>query len=231
MAYSVHVAKVGGARATYRALRRELPAVSGLRHADAGFMVDLGGPLNRPPAVHAGQVAMLAWWESDDALEAFLSSPGLGGAFAKGWHARVEPLRVYNSWTSLPELPADEVDAGPDEPMIAVTIARTRYSQLPRFLSASKKAEILALESEAFVWGTALVRLPRTLATLTVWQSVAAMRDYALGRAGADHMNAIKEQRRKDFHLESAFIRLRPLSEHGTIDGLAPVASASSLTN
>ena len=227
MAYSVHVADVDGIGETWTLLRGRLSAVAGLRHADPGFTVDLGGPMSRPPPVHLKRIAMLAWWESQDALDGFLSSDRLGERFAAGWHARVKPLRVYNAWTPLPQLPAEELESDPDEPMVAVTIANTRFSQLPRFLRTSKKAENLAIESEALVWGTAVVRLPRTLATLTVWRSAGAMRDYAMGRAGTEHLDAIKEQRREDFHHESAFIRLRPLSERGTIDGTAPIAVAA----
>ena len=226
MTYSVHVADVDGVRETWRALRGRLADVGGLRNADVGFTVDMGGPMSKPPTLHVKRLAMLAWWEGDDALDAFLSSPGLGQRFENGWHARVEPLRVYNSWTSLPELPAEEIEGDPDEPMLAVTIAHTRLSHLPRFLKTSNPAENLAVESSPMIWGAAFVRLPRTFATLTVWRTLGEMRDYAMGRAGRDHLKAIKEQHRNDFHRESAFIRLRPLSEHGTVDGVALVAEA-----
>jgi hypothetical protein len=33
------------------------------------------------------------------------------------------------------------------------------------------------------------------------------------------HKFAMAEQRRKDFHHESAFMRFRPISEHGTWQG------------
>lgn len=66
------------------------------------------------------------------------------------------------------------------------------------------------------------------MATVSVWSSDEAAAAYAYGDPGAGHPRAITEQRRKDFHHESAFIRYAPLAITGSVRGMSTTPGAGS---
>jgi hypothetical protein len=72
--------------------------------------------------------------------------------------------------------------------------------------------------ADGFVWGTAAAR-PPFVATVSLWRSDAAAAAYAYADAEAGHPQAIRKQREKDFHHESAFIRFAPVRLAGTLPG------------
>jgi hypothetical protein len=45
------------------------------------------------------------------------------------------------------------------------------------------------------------------------------------------HAVAMAEQRRKDFHVESTFMRFRPLSEHGAWQGRTGIVPSTAQTD
>jgi len=113
----------------------------------------------------------------------------------------------------------------PDEPAAVLTLGRPRLLRFPRFVRTSRPAEKLAAEHPALVAGTAMARMPRFVATFSLWRTVAEMRDYSLGRPDQRHVNAIKADRRKTFHHQEAFVRFRPYASRGTWKGRDPLAA------
>lgn len=93
----------------------------------------------------------------------------------------------------------------------------------PRFLRWGKPVERLVAGHPAAVFSTAALRPPRTFSTFSIWRTVREMTEMVHGHSDVPeaetHAVAMVEQRRKDFHYESAFMRFRPLSEHGTWQG------------
>lgn len=71
---------------------------------------------------------MLARCESEDAIDRFFESTLLGRKLADGWHVRLGPLRA--TFNALSDLPADIGPIGPDEPVVAFTLARMKLPQL-----------------------------------------------------------------------------------------------------
>ena len=76
------------------------------------------------------------------------------------------------------------------------------------------------------VASTGLARLarPRLVSTFSIWRSAAAMREYAFGRDGS-HQAAVRADRARPFHHESAFVRFRPYASQGSVDGRDPLAT------
>lgn len=228
MTYSLHIADVGAATAM-GALRRKAPdAAVGLRYADTTWVFPIGNAPLRPPPINPGRVCMFARWASADALEEFLASHPFGSRLRRGWHITMEPLRVHGHWPPLPDLPRKGLPTEDEEPIVVVTIGRTMLSQLPRFLKTSNPAEKAAVDSPATTFTSGILRLPNLIGTISIWRTLQETRQYAVGHTDPAHLNAIREQRRKEFHHESAFIRFRPLAEHGQLDGHLPVAAARS---
>jgi hypothetical protein len=105
-----------------------------------------------------------------------------------------------------------------------LTIGRLRLSQAPRFLRASAAAERLAVRDRSMLRGTGLARPPGLVATFSLWHTTREMRAYASGRAGPEHLAAVKAHAKRPVHHASAFIRFRPYGAEGEWDGENPLA-------
>jgi hypothetical protein len=198
--------------------------VPGLLYGDLMTTAPLGGPLL--PAPHFGQVGLLAAWEDDTALDRFLGSHPVAKRLARGWHARLRPTRASGAWSDLPGLEDVNVAMDDDEPVAVITLGRLKLTQAIRFLRTNQPAADLAAHDPSGLAMTALARPPRLVATLSLWETVTAMKAYAYGRGDDAHLRAIKAQRAKTFHHESIFIRFRPYAAHGTWNGREPLSEA-----
>jgi hypothetical protein len=220
---SVHLADVGRLR-VQRMLFRPVDAaqVTGMTYAETVFAADLG---NRLPLPHPGRVGLIACWEDDAALDRFLAGHHFAKHLANGWHVRLEPLHRFGSWAGMNEMPMSDSPAADDEPVVALTLGRLRRLRTRAFLKAARPTERDAVENPAVAAVTGFGRLarPGLVATFTIWRSLAAMREYAFSPNGS-HQAAVKVDRAKPFHSESAFIRFRPYASHGLWDGRDPVA-------
>lgn len=222
MILSFHLAEPGPRRAL-AALRRppRPPELPGLQYAETAITAPLGGgPL---PSPRPGRVAMIAGWEDEAALDRFATSHRLAPTFARGWELRAEPLRVSGHWPELPGLPARPLPVDDREPVVALTLGRLRLARAIPFLRSSVPAEAEAVADGALLASTGLARPPRLVSTFSVWRSMAAMREYAYGKAGA-HQAAVRADRARPFHHASAFVRLRPLGSRGSWEGRDPLA-------
>ncbi|MBV9795564.1 MAG: spheroidene monooxygenase [Actinobacteria bacterium] len=220
MIASVHLAAAGSAM-VIRALRRPPAARSqpGLRWAATMLTAPLSRSLVAKPDLH--RIARLAFWDDEQALDAFLASPA-AAPLAGGWHVRLAPVRASGDWPGLTDQPmGDPVDG----PAVAVTLGRLRLSQTGRFLRASARAEAAALDAPGLLWGLALA-CPPLVATCSAWRDTSALAAYAYRARG--HADAVAAQQRRPFHQRSAFIRFRPYDSTGALEaGPAPSAAVS----
>jgi hypothetical protein len=224
MIVSVHLADVGPLRAQRLLLGGPRPqAVAGMTSAETALTAPLGERLPRP---NLGRIGLIAAWEDEDAVGRFLDSDPHGRLLAHGWHARLQPLRCFGSWSAMPGLPKKELPVEDDEPVVALTLGRLRFLRARPFLSSGAPAERDAVADPAVIASTGFARpaMPRLVSTFSIWRSAAAMREYAFGKAGS-HQAAVRADRARPFHHESAFVRFRPLASHGSWDGRDPLAA------
>lgn len=221
--HSFHLAEVPrriGARALVRPPGASTP---GLDHAECLSLMRLGAPTVSPDRLQLRRLAVFAQWRDEAGLEAFLARDTLGRELARGWHVRLQFLRRWSTLAALPGLPVRAGEWTQDEPVVAVTLARLRLRELPRFLRHGKPVERLVRDDPGVTLALAAVRPPGTISTFSVWRSVQQMEDMVHGRSRvADpsrHATAMVERERRDFHREFATYRFRPLSEHGTWEG------------
>ncbi|MEZ5376772.1 MAG: hypothetical protein R2733_09705 [Acidimicrobiales bacterium] len=186
-------------------------------------MMDLGLPIVSPSRLPMRRLAVFAAWEDEVAVDRFLGQPGLGSVLADGWHVRLELLRRWGHVSGFDERPGDASVDDPDQPVVAVTLAHLQLTQFPRFVRWGKPVEELVRDDPASTLAVAAMRPLRTLATFSVWTSQRAMVDMVGGHREVPeptrHVDAMGEQRRKDFHHEFVALRFRPLGEYGTWDG------------
>jgi len=197
--------------------------VEGLQHAECLVLMRFGAPIVSLDRLQLRRFAMFAQWDDESALDQFLGSHEFGRRLARGWHVRLQYLRRYGAIAALGDLPEKAGSWDPDEPVVAVTIARMKPLELPRFLRWGRPVERMIASHPAAVFSTGTQRPPNTISTFSIWRTVREMTEMVHGRGDGPnahvHQAALAEQRRRDFHYESAFMRFRPLSEHGEWQG------------
>jgi hypothetical protein len=221
---SMHIVDAGLAQMP-RALRRKpLPeTVPGLLYAETTVTARQGGGGRLP--LFPGRFGLIASWEEDGALDDFLRGDHpLAGQLVSGWHTRLEPLRVSGAWPAIPGLPQRQLPVAGDEPVAVLTLGRPRLGRLRPFLRSAGPAEAEVVDAPGRLASIGLARPPRLVSTFSLWRSAAEMRDYSY-RDGGNHMAAVKADRERPFHHESAFIRFRPYASAGSWDGRDPLAA------
>jgi hypothetical protein len=197
--------------------------VPGLVHAECMTAMRLGSGMLSPERLQLRKLSMFAAWESEEAIESFLSSTELGHAIASGWHLRMSFLRRWGSVAEFASLPEETGENDPLAPVAAYTLARMRLPEVPRFIRWGRPVEQLVRDDPESTFGIASIKFPRSVSTFSIWNSQQAMTDMVHGRSRADrperHPDAMQERDRRDFHREFTTLRFRPLSEHGTWEG------------
>jgi hypothetical protein len=221
--YSFHLAEVPRAVGARALLRPPTSSTEGLGHAECLSLMRLGAPVVSPDRLQLRRLAVFAQWRDETALTRFLARDALGQALDKGWHVRLEFVRRWSDIAALPGLPSRAGTWELDEPVVAVTLARMRLPELPRFLHHGRPVERLVRDHPGVTLAVAGLRPPRTISTFSVWHSVRQMVEMVHGRSDvpdpARHAAAMRERERRDFHHEFATYRFRPLSEHGSWEG------------
>jgi hypothetical protein len=225
MFVSVHIVDAGLSRMPTALRHKPHPeAIPGLLYAETTVTAPQGGGGRLP--LYPQRFGLIAAWEDDGALDDFLRSDHpLASLLVGGWHTRLEPLRVSGAWPAIPGLPERRLAVGDDEPVAVLTLGRPRLKRLRPFLRSAGPAEAEVVEAPGLLASIGLARPPRLVSTFSLWGSAAAMRQYSY-RDDGTHMAAVRADRERPFHHESAFIRFRPYASAGSWDGRDPLAAA-----
>jgi hypothetical protein len=201
--------------------------VPGLRRAECMAAMTLGSPIISLARMQLRRLAVFASWESEGDIDAFLTETHLGRSLATGWHVRLEFLRRWGRVSEFGDLPASAGDLDPSAPVVAVTLARLRLTELARFIQWGKPVEEQVRDHPGATLALAGIRPPHTFGTFSVWRSQREMTDMVRGQGstpGAErHAAAMVERKRRDFHDEFTTLRFRALSEHGEWEGRSDI--------
>jgi len=195
----------------------------GLIHAECMTSMTLGSRIFSPSRMLIRQVALFAQWENEEAIDHFLEHDNLGKTLAKGWHTRLIYLRQWGTAKGF-VIPKDahEFD-DPDAPVVAVTLARLKLTEVPRFIRWGRPVEKLVRDHPGTTLALAAIRLPRVVSTFSVWKSRKEMVDMVHGHSSVPqpqrHAQAMKERERKDFHFQFTTLRFKPIAEYGSWNG------------
>jgi len=191
----------------------------GLVHAECMTAMTLGSAIFSPSRMLLSQLVVFAQWENEEAIDRFLANNKLGQILKGGWHTRLLFLR---QWGRVSEFDMPEALPESDEssaPVVAVTLARMRLPEVPRFIRWGRPVEKLVRDHPGTTLSLASIRLPRTVSTFSVWRSQKEMTDMVHGHSRvpqpARHADAMRERDRKDFHFEFTTLRFKPVSESG----------------
>jgi hypothetical protein len=207
-----------------------LPSVAttpGLREARGLVAAPLGG---RPPRPQLGRFGLVAFWDDDEAIDAYLASDDpLTEALAGGWSARLEPLRAVpearGHFPGIPtDLPSGAADGASDAPVAVLTIGLLRRARLLPFLRASRRAEAQVAAADGFLWGTGLANVGQAVvSTFSLWDSSAAAAGFATATSG--HTQAMEADGKETFHRAGSFVRFRPYAVSGELAGRNPLTT------
>ncbi len=191
----------------------------GLIHAECMSAMTLGAGVFSLKRILLRQVAVFAQWENEEAINNFLENNKLGKTLAKGWHTRLTFLRQWGK-ISVFDIPKENIEiSGENTPVVAVTIARMKLPEVPRFIKWGRPVEMLVRDHPGTTLSLASIRLPRTVSTFSIWKSVKEMTDMVHGHSTVPrpkrHIDAMKERYRKDFHFEFTTLRFRAIGEYG----------------
>ncbi|HIZ98559.1 MAG TPA: hypothetical protein H9805_08270 [Candidatus Janibacter merdipullorum] len=224
MIHSFHLATVPARLGATALLRPPTPAdVIGPDHLEPLSLMRLGAPVVSPDRLQLRRLAAFAQWRDEEDLVRFLERDPLGQRLDAGWHVRLEFVRRWSTIAALDGLPARAGTMHQDDPVVAVTLARMKIPEIPRFLHHGRPVERLVRDHPGVTLALAALRPPRTISTFSIWRSVRDMVEMVHGRAPVPdpgrHSAAMRERERRDFHHEFATYRFRPLSEHGSWAG------------
>ncbi len=195
----------------------------GLIHMECMAAMTLGSAIYSPSRFLIRQIAVFAQWENESSLNDFLEKNDFGKKLGKGWHCRLKFMRQWGKINDF-EIPKEENDFDSlDSPVVAVTIARMKLAQIPRFIRWGRPTEMLVRDHPGTTLSLASIRLPRTVSTFSVWKSLKEMTDMVHGYSDVPkpkrHSKAMKERNRKDFHFEFTTLRFKALAEFGEWKG------------
>jgi hypothetical protein len=222
---SVHIADIG-ARSVLGVLRKApKPATGpGLRHANVALTAPLGASLRPRPQL--GRAGMIAFWDDDAALDAFLEDHPTARALAGGWRLRLAPLRLHGSWPGVDDDLPHSREVAHVGPAAVLTLGRVKLHRVVPFFRASAKAEGAVVDAPGLIWAMGLAK-PPFVATCSLWESDDALSAYAYSGERPAHPDAIEADRARPFHHQSAFIRFRPYGSEGHLDGTNPLSTTA----
>ena len=110
-----------------------LKNTKGLIHAEYMTGMTLGAPVFSTKRILIRQVAVFAQWENEQAIESFLSNDKFGKQLAKGWYTKLNFTRQWGKFEKF-KIPDNIETSSHDLPVVAVTIARMKFLEIPRFI-------------------------------------------------------------------------------------------------
>lgn len=206
-------------------------SINGLIHAEYMTEMILGSSVFSLKRLMFRRVVMFAQWENNNSIDSFLTQNKLGKKVSKGWHLR---LALTRQWGEISGFVIDTSNLdfeNEDQPVVAITIARMRFLEIPRFIKWGKPVEKLVRDHFGTLLSTASIRFPRTVSTFSIWKNKKEMTDMVFGHSSMDkpkrHINAMNERNRKDFHIEFSTLRFNTISEFGYYNGKADYTKKS----
>lgn len=195
----------------------------GLIHSEYMNLMTLGSPIFSPSRFIMSEVAIFAQWENEMVLEEYLLNDTYGKMLAKGWHVRLAFMRQWGKFESfnIPEQYIEQVKT--TSPVVAVTLARMKPLEVPRFINWGRPVEKLVRDHPGATLALASFSFPTTVSTFSIWESEKEMTDMVHGHGSIPsperHSDAMEERKRKDFHFEFTTLRFKPIKEFGSWKG------------
>ncbi len=169
---------------------------------------------------------LLAVWETAAAATAFFEMHPLWADYerrsSETWRVALAPFRSHGLWNGVNPFSYEAVAADHGGPVAVLTRASIRLRRAPQFWRYVEPTSRALADAAGLRLAIGLGELPLVRqATVSVWESVAAMQQYAY--RDARHREVIQLTRREGWYSEELFARFQVLSSQGTVDGQNPL--------
>jgi hypothetical protein len=170
---------------------------------------------------------LLATWAQAADAAAFFAAHPVWAAYeqrsTETWTAELAPLQAHGAWDGVnPFAGASGAPGPPEGPVAVLTRASIRLRRAPRFWRFVEPTSRALAGAEGLRLAIGLGELPLVRqATFSVWESVAAMQQYAY--RDVRHREVIQLTRREGWYGEELFARFQVLKSTGTVDGRHPL--------
>jgi len=166
------------------------------------------------------------WARAEDAATFFAGHPVWAAYTQRSletWTADLAPLQAHGAWNGTNPFADDLAAPGGVGPVAVLTRASIRLRRAPRFWRFVEPTSRALVGAEGLRLAIGLGELPLVRqATFSVWESAAAMQQYAYH--DARHREVIQLTRREGWYSEELFARFQVLRSTGTVDGADPLA-------
>lgn len=222
--FSYHLIKLPFSLATKGIFSNPISkSTKGLIHSEYMTAMTLGSPILSSSRFLVRQVAIFAQWENEIALDEYLEEDNFGRTLAKGWHVRLALRRQWGKFSAF-KIPEQKEELEKNiSPVVAVTIARMKPLEVPRFIHWGRPVEKLVRDHPGTTLSLASYSFPNTVSTFSIWKTEKEMTDMVHGHGAIPklgrHSDAMKERDRRNFHFEFTTFRFKPIAEFGTWKG------------
>lgn len=196
--------------------------IEGLVHIENTTCMELGAPIVSTSRFQIGKIAAFAQWKDEESFEKFLNTTFYGKLFSTGWYTKLLFVRQWGDFHGF-KIPSSNITIEPQCPVVAVTIARMKFLQIPRFLHWGRPVEKLVRDHHGTTLSLGTIRFPNTVSTFSIWETQKQMSEMVHGKSKVEkpkrHSVAMEERERKNFHHEFTTLRFKPISEHGQWKG------------
>ena len=199
--------------------------IAGLKYVEVMSCMTLGSPVFSPSRILFNQIAVFAEWESEEDIDNFLKSNSFGKKLSKGWWVYLSLVRYWGKVSGIDTTLNKNtvISLEENETVVAITIAKMKFLEVPRFIYWGKPVEKLVRDHSGTTLSLASYKFPNTVSTFSIWKSTKEMTDMVFGHSKMKnpnrHINAMKERERKDFHFEFTTLRFKPIAEFGIWEG------------
>ncbi|MHC5354849.1 hypothetical protein ACYSNX_11895 [Myroides sp. LJL115] len=193
--------------------------IDGLIHSQTMTAMQLGSSVFSATRLFSTNLVVFAQWQDETSFTNFLQSHAFGKKLSKSWYIKLKFIRQWGAISNF-VIPQTTTETTTDnQPVVAITLARMKYREIPRFLRWGRPVEKLVRDHYATTLSLASIRYPNLISTFSIWNSQKEMLQMVHGHSKVDkpkdHAKAMKERDRKDFHFEFTTLRFSPISEHG----------------
>jgi len=173
---------------------------------------------------------LFAVWDSRADWDRFLDGSRVMDQYrARGeesYSLVLEPTRSHGKWDGVEPfgaLPRTRSAAEATEPVAVLTRASIRLTRQAQFWRAVPAVDATLHRHPDILLTFGIGEIPYLRqATLSVWRSEAAMREWAY--RNAHHADVVRRTRAENWYAEDMFARFRLLATHGTFNGVDPLA-------
>ncbi len=207
--------------------RPVLARTAGLRFAR---LLGTGRGQSTAPGADLRRWALLAAWDDEDALDAFLAGSPVAARWAERgqetWTVRLRTISAHGTWSGRrPFAPGAGAGADADGtgPVAVLTRATVRPRHWRAFRAAVAPVDARLGAQPGRLASVGIGEWPVGLqATFSLWAGAADVRAFAY--ADPLHRDVIRRTRAEGWYRSELFARFRPVATSGTWDGRDPLA-------